>query len=32
MRAINDYKILFYNVYNLAFFFVDNEKKKQSES
>ena len=29
MRVINDYKIFSYNVYNLAFFFVDNEKRKQ---
>ena len=29
MRIIDDYKILFYNVYDLAFFFVDNEKRKQ---
>ena len=28
IRVINDYKILFYNVYDLAFSFVDNEKKK----
>ena len=29
MRAIDDYKIFFYNVYNFVFFFVDNEKRKQ---
>ena len=29
MRIINDYKIFFYNVHDLAFFLVDNEKKKQ---
>ena len=29
MRAINDYKILFYDVYNLVFFLIDNERKKQ---
>ena len=29
MRVIDDYKISFYNVYNLAFFFVDNERKTQ---
>ena len=29
MRVINDYKRIFYNVHNLAFFFVDNEKKKK---
>ena len=29
MRVINDYKIFFYNVYDLAFSFVDNEKKKK---
>ena len=28
MRVINDYKIFFYDVYDLAFFFVDNEKKR----
>ena len=28
MRIINDYKIIFYNVYKLAFFLVDNKKKK----
>ena len=27
--VINDYKIFFYNIYDLAFFFVDNEKKTQ---
>ena len=32
MRVINDYKIFFYNIYDLAFFFVNNEKKKKSES
>ena len=30
VRAINDYKIFFYDVYNLAFSFVDNEKKKKA--
>ena len=29
MRAIDDYKIFFYNVYDIAFSFVDNEKKIQ---
>ena len=28
MRVINDYKIFFYDVYDLAFFFVDNEKRR----
>ena len=28
MRVINDYKILFYNVYDLAFFFVNSEKRR----
>ena len=28
MRAIDDYKIFFYNVYDLAFFLVDNERRK----
>ena len=28
MRTINDYRILFYDVYNLAFSLIDNEKKK----
>ena len=33
MRVIDDYKIFSYNVYDLAFFFVDNEKKeKKNES
>ena len=29
IRVINDYKIFSYNVYNLAFSFVDNEKKNR---
>ena len=29
MRAINDYRIFFYNVYDLAFSLADNEKKKK---
>ena len=28
MRAINDHKILFYNIYNLVFFLIDNKGKK----
>ena len=28
MRVIDDYKIFFYDVYNLAFSFINNEKKK----
>ena len=28
IRVIDDYRILFYDVHNLAFFFVDNEKRK----
>ena len=31
MRVINDYKIFFYNVYDLAFSLVDNEKKIKNE-
>ena len=31
MRVINNYKIFFYNVYNLAFSFVDNEEKNKNE-
>ena len=29
MRVINDHKISFYNIHNLAFSFADNEKKTQ---
>ena len=29
MRVIDDYKIFFYDVYDLAFSFVDNEKRRQ---
>ena len=29
MRVIDDYKIFFYNVYDLAFSLADNEKRKQ---
>ena len=29
MRAINNYKIFFYNIYNFAFSLIDNERKKQ---
>ena len=29
MRIINDYKILSYDVYDLAFFLVNNEKRRQ---
>ena len=29
MRVINDYKIPFYDVYDLAFFFINNEKRQQ---
>ena len=29
MRVIDDYKIFFYNVYDLAFSLADNEKKKK---
>ena len=29
MRVINDYKIFFYDVYDFAFFFVDNERRRQ---
>ena len=33
MRVINDYKIFFYDIYNLAFFFSSIAKKKdKSES
>ena len=28
IRAINDHKIFFYNVYNLAFFLVNSEKRR----
>ena len=28
MRVIDDYKIFFYDVYDLAFSLVDSEKKK----
>ena len=28
MRAINDYKIFSYNVYNFVFFFVNNERRR----
>ena len=28
MRVIDDYKIFFYNVYDFAFFFVDNERRR----
>ena len=28
MRAIDDYKIFFYDIYDLAFFFVDNERRR----
>ena len=29
MRAINNHKISFYDIYNLTFSFVDSERKKQ---
>ena len=28
IRAIDDYKIFFYDVYDLAFFFVNNERRR----
>ena len=28
MRVIDDYKIFFYNIYDLAFSFVNNERKR----
>ena len=32
MRVINDYKIFFYDIYDLAFSLINNEKKKKNES
>ena len=31
MRAIDDYKIFFYSVYNFTFSRVDSERKKQKQ-